>query len=119
MREKFEQDDKLDQMNAQKRRMKQAQHKREIDKQAEDRRKLLEKQLESEQEILRKEQELEAYKKQVIEQERQRLLREHATKLLGFLPKVEKYTVKERERERGGFLFLVRCTFSRPHLHSS
>jgi len=32
---------------------------------------------------------LEEYRKQVIEEERQRLLREHASKLLGYLPKVK------------------------------
>lgn len=31
---------------------------------------------------------LESYRKQIIEEERQRLLREHASKLLGYLPKV-------------------------------
>lgn len=31
---------------------------------------------------------LEAYRRQVIEEERQRLLQEHAAKLLGYLPKV-------------------------------
>ena len=31
---------------------------------------------------------LENYRKQIIEEERQRLLREHASKLLGYLPKV-------------------------------
>ena len=33
-------------------------------------------------------QRLEAYKRQIVEEERQRLLQEHATKLLGYLPKV-------------------------------
>ena len=31
---------------------------------------------------------LENYRKQIIEEERRRLLREHASKLLGYLPKV-------------------------------
>ena len=36
----------------------------------------------------REEEEREAERRAIIEQERQRLLREHASKLLGFLPKV-------------------------------
>ena len=36
----------------------------------------------------REEEEREAERRAVVEQERQRLLREHATKLLGYLPKV-------------------------------
>lgn len=31
---------------------------------------------------------LEAFRKQIIEEERQRLLQEHAAKLVGYLPKV-------------------------------
>lgn len=37
---------------------------------------------------------MEAFRKQIIEQERQRLLREHAAKLLGYLPKVLKVVNK-------------------------
>lgn len=36
---------------------------------------------------------LENYRKQIIEEERQRLLREHASKLLGYLPKVTLYFI--------------------------
>lgn len=36
----------------------------------------------------RNEEEMEQFKKSIIEEERQRLLREHATRLLGYLPKV-------------------------------
>ncbi len=31
---------------------------------------------------------MEAFKRQIIEEERQRLLQEHASRLLGYLPKV-------------------------------
>ena len=31
---------------------------------------------------------MQEYRRQIIEEERQRLLQEHATKLLGYLPKV-------------------------------
>lgn len=36
---------------------------------------------------------LENYRKQIIEEERRRLLREHASKLLGYLPKVTLYFI--------------------------
>ena len=34
------------------------------------------------------EEEMEAFKRQIIEEERQKLLKEHAMRLLGYLPKV-------------------------------
>ena len=39
-------------------------------------------------EARREQERMEEYKRQIIEEERQRLLKEHASKLLGFLPKV-------------------------------
>lgn len=36
---------------------------------------------------------MEDYRRQIIEEERQRLLREHAAKLLGYLPKVSDFCV--------------------------
>lgn len=39
-------------------------------------------------EAQREEERMQAYRRQIIEEERQRLLREHAMKLLGYLPKV-------------------------------
>ena len=43
---------------------------------------------ESELEQRREEERMEAFRRQIIEEERQRLLQEHATRLLGYLPKV-------------------------------
>ena len=43
---------------------------------------------EAELEERRQEEEMQRFRQQIIEEERQRLLREHATKLLGYLPKV-------------------------------
>ena len=43
---------------------------------------------EAELEARREQERMEEYRRQIIERERQRLLKEHASKLLGFLPKV-------------------------------
>ena len=87
MLEKFATDDKIELMNAQKRRMKQLEHKRQVEALLEDRRHRLniEKQRELNERI--ESDKLDNYKRQIIEEERAKLLREHATKLLGYLPK--------------------------------
>ncbi|KAJ3329704.1 hypothetical protein HDU76_007345 [Blyttiomyces sp. JEL0837] len=87
MMEKFANDERLEQMNTQRRRIKQLEHKRAVDALVQERRKLV--QREYEQQLAEQQQEsmLENYRQQVIEQERQRLLHEHASKLLGYLPK--------------------------------
>ncbi|XP_062845461.1 meiosis-specific nuclear structural protein 1 [Trichomycterus rosablanca] len=84
---KFAEDDRIEQMNAQKRRMKQQEHKRAVEKLIEERRQkhLADKEREAEEKAL--EQEREAMRRQIIEEERQKLLKLHATKLLGYLPK--------------------------------
>ena len=48
-------------------------------------------------ELLEKQEEerMEALRRSIIEQERQKLLREHASKLLGYLPKVSCIFIKE------------------------
>lgn len=87
MMDKFALDDKLEQMNAQKRRMRQLEHKKAVEALIDERRTRF--QFEKDQQ--RKEAEVsrtvEAARLAVIEEERQRLLREHAHRLLGFLPK--------------------------------
>ncbi len=80
-------DDKIEQMNKNKKRMKQIEHKKMVDKHVQEKLEMLQKQLETENAAKLKEKEIEQYKEKVIEQERQRLLLEHATKLVGFLPK--------------------------------
>ena len=88
MLEKYAQEDKLEQMNAQKRRMRQLEHKRAIEKLIEERRAQRD---QERKEVINEyalQQELEKYKRDIIEQERQALLREHARNLVGFLPKV-------------------------------
>lgn len=84
---KFAEDDRIEQMNAQKRRMRQLEHKRAVDRLIEERRMQLEKDKERALEEQRETERHNAYRKQIIEEERQRLLKEHADKLLGYLPK--------------------------------
>ncbi|KAI8910624.1 meiosis-specific nuclear structural protein-like protein 1 [Powellomyces hirtus] len=87
MMEKYAAAEKIEQLNAQKRRMKQLEHKRAVDALVEERRHLIEKEQELVAGEQQREEELEHYRQQVVEQERQRLLREHASKLMGYLPK--------------------------------
>ncbi|XP_035483548.2 meiosis-specific nuclear structural protein 1-like isoform X1 [Scophthalmus maximus] len=87
MMTKFAEDDRIEQMNAQKRRMKQLEHKREVENLIEDRRRQREADLELEAKERAAEQEREALHRQIIEEERQKLLKRHATKLLGYMPK--------------------------------
>lgn len=51
MMTKFAEDDRLEQMNAQKRRMKQIEHRREVERLLEERRKMYEEQVEREMEV--------------------------------------------------------------------
>lgn len=85
--DKFAADDKLEQMNAQKRRLKQQEHRRAVETLLAERRQRF--QFEKQQQLRAAEasREEEQARRAMIEEERQRLLREHAQKLLGFLPK--------------------------------
>jgi hypothetical protein len=109
MLEKFANDDKIELMNAQKRRMKQLEHKRAVEALLDERRQRMNdekvknrikklfifvllinlilnlKQRELQERI--ESEKLDAYRRKIIEEERIRLLKEHATKLLGYLPK--------------------------------
>ncbi|XP_060767134.1 meiosis-specific nuclear structural protein 1 [Neoarius graeffei] len=84
---KFAEDERIEQMNAQRRRMKQLEHKRAVEKIIEEKRQkyLADKEREAEEQAL--EQERENQRRQIIEEERLKLLKLHATKLLGYLPK--------------------------------
>ncbi|KAG5457640.1 MAG: tumor suppressor, Mitostatin-domain-containing protein [Olpidium bornovanus] len=88
MMRKFAEDERLEQLNDQKRRIKQLEHRRAVDKLVLERARIAEQQKQEEEELDRRMQEIEEYKKAVVEQERQRLLREHAGNLAGFLPPV-------------------------------
>ncbi|KAI8817754.1 tumor suppressor, Mitostatin-domain-containing protein [Fimicolochytrium jonesii] len=87
MMDRYAEEEKLEQLNAQKRRMKQMEHRRAVDAILAERRLLLQKEREIAEMELAREKEIDDYRQQVVEQERQRLLREHAVKLLGHLPK--------------------------------
>ena len=84
---KLAQDDRIEQMNAQKRRMKQAEHKRQVEALLDERRAQLAAERQRQADERAEEARLEDLRKQIIEDERRRLLKEHATRLLGFLPK--------------------------------
>ncbi|XP_075064154.1 meiosis-specific nuclear structural protein 1 isoform X2 [Mixophyes fleayi] len=84
---KFAEDDRIEQMNAQKRRMKQLEHKRAVEKLLEDRRKQFIADKEREFHERDDEEKREAFRRAIIEEERQKLLKQHATQLLGYLPK--------------------------------
>ncbi|KAM5291674.1 meiosis-specific nuclear structural protein 1 [Ctenodactylus gundi] len=84
---KLAEDDRIELMNAQKQRMKQLEHRRAVEKLIEERRNQF---------LADKQRELEEWQLQqkrqgcinvIIEEERQKLLKEHAAKLLGYLPK--------------------------------
>ena len=83
MMEKFAADDRLEQMNAQRRRMKQAEHRRAVEQLIEERRKRAE--FERQQALYGREEEIkeEEAHRALIEEERQRLLKEHAHKVKG------------------------------------
>lgn len=74
MAQKFAEDERLEQMNAQKRRMREQQHKRDIEKLWQDKLEVYRQQREAEYEERRQASEIEAFKKQAIEEEKQRLL---------------------------------------------
>lgn len=84
---KFAEDDRVEQMKEVARRMKQNAHRKAAEEFIIERRKRLEQEAIEEKELEDYEKKLDDYRRMVIEQERQRLLVNHATKLVGFLPK--------------------------------
>lgn len=88
MLQKYAEESRLEQMNDQKRRMKQLEHRHAVEAIILDRRQRVEEERRSLLEINKEHDEISKYRKDVIEQERQRMLREHAANLIGFLPKV-------------------------------
>lgn len=85
--EKFAEDDRIEQMNAQKRRMKEQEHKREIERLWQEKLKAYRAQREQEQEEKRWQEEEERRKKMIVEMEKERLLKEHAQLLTQYHPK--------------------------------
>nr|XP_009679912.1 PREDICTED: meiosis-specific nuclear structural protein 1 [Struthio camelus australis] len=84
---KFAEDDRIEQMNAQKRRMKQLEHRRAVEKLIEDRHKQFLADKERELEERQLEERRQENIRVIVEEERQKLLKEHASKLLGYLPR--------------------------------
>jgi hypothetical protein len=87
MMAKFAEDDRLEQLSAQKRRMKQLEHRKEVERLIKERQEEYERQKDFERQEYEEEERQESIRRSIIEKERQRLLHEHATKLLGYLPK--------------------------------
>ena len=85
--EKFAADDKLDQLNAQKRRMKELEHKKEIERLWQARLQQYKDQREEEQREKERQLMEEARKKEIIRRERERLLKEYAELLENYHPK--------------------------------
>ncbi len=88
MEDQYAEEDKLEQISAQKRRMKQAEHRRIIDQMVAERKRRMKEDLLAEKEQAAERERLAKYRRAIIEQERQRILRENAVHLLGYLPKV-------------------------------
>eukprot|EP00429_Kryptoperidinium_foliaceum_P053635 CAMPEP_0176094386 /NCGR_PEP_ID=MMETSP0120_2-20121206/47298_1 /TAXON_ID=160619 /ORGANISM="Kryptoperidinium foliaceum, Strain CCMP 1326" /LENGTH=481 /DNA_ID=CAMNT_0017428329 /DNA_START=94 /DNA_END=1539 /DNA_ORIENTATION=+ len=84
---KFAEDDRIEQMNEQKRRLKVEAHKREAERLVALRREMYEKEREAEREKEAKLHEDEKRRQVIIEEERRRLIQEHASELRDFLPK--------------------------------
>lgn len=87
MLEKFAEDDRIEQLNAQRRRMKMQEHKREVERLAQVKYAMYQEQMSREMEEQRGRIDEEEAKAHIVEQERQRLLREHAARLKDYLPK--------------------------------
>ena len=87
MAEKFAEDERLEQLNANKRRMKELEHKRDIERLWEEKLTVYREQREQEWEEIRQKQEQEALMRQVVEEYKQRLLQENANLLSEFNPK--------------------------------
>ena len=88
MLEKFAEDDRLDQMNAQKRRMKQLEHRREIERLLELRREKFEEERQAQTQEQLDQDAADAMRGKIIEDERRRILEAHSKNLdLKHLPK--------------------------------
>ena len=87
MAQKFAEDERLEQMNAQKRRMRELQHKRDIEQLWQEKLTVYRAQREQEWEERRLVAEQEDIKRQIVAQEKERLLREHQNILHQFNPK--------------------------------
>eukprot|EP01050_Picozoa_sp_SAG11_P011386 SAG11_NODE_1204_length_5531_cov_3.137518_1_plen_412_part_00 len=97
MLDKFAEDDRIEQMNAQKRRMKQMEHRREVERLIEARRAEFEANKQAELQAHEEEKLLLEAKKAIIEEERKKMIEEHAEKLHAYLPPGTIMTEKDLE----------------------
>ena len=82
----FAENDRLEQLSNERRRRKQAEHRREVELLLEERRMRKERERQDEDEFWREHREQEEALDRVVEEERRKLLRAHASKLIGYLP---------------------------------
>merc|ERR1712048_954953 len=94
---KFAEDDRIEQMNEHKRRMKVELHKREAQRLIDLRREMYEQERSKEREDEVKLREEDSKRQVIIEEERRRLIQEHATELRDFLPKNTLESVQDYE----------------------
>ena len=87
MMAKFAEDDKVEQMNVKKRRMKQLEHQRAVEVLIKSRRQAFEAAKEQEVAERRKQEVLQALSRKMFEEERQKLLKQHGSQLVGYFPK--------------------------------
>ena len=86
--EKYAQDDRLNQLKQQEMRLKQQEHLKQVEEMITERRLKKQESIMNERMEYEKFVRLKEFEDGVVEQERQKLLSEHASKLNGFLPKV-------------------------------
>ena len=84
-------------------------HRRAVERLIEERRAQFQAEKEAELEERKEEERREADRRAIIEQERQRLLQEHASKLLGYLPKVSKSEMVCIAHNTCTFSFVDKC----------
>lgn len=87
MMRKFAEDERLEQMNNQKRRMKELEHKREVERMWKERLAVYQAERQKEYDEEKKRHEDNSWKDQIIQEEKERLIREHLPYIDGFMPK--------------------------------
>ena len=88
MLQKYAEESRLEQLSDQKKRMKQLEHRHAVENLIQERRRRVDADRKLATEAFKEQDALSQFRREVIEQERQKLLREHAAQLVGFLPKV-------------------------------
>ncbi|CAG2055094.1 unnamed protein product [Timema podura] len=84
---KFAEDDRIEQLTAERRRLKVIEHRRAVERELEERRARRAEEMRKLIRLVELEKEEEKARLRLIEEERLRMLKEHATQLLGYLPR--------------------------------